>query len=247
MAHRTMTVSHIARALAGAAEVGSDRDLLARYVGSADQAAFAALAARHAGMVLGVCQRALPRAVDAEDTCQAVFLLLAQKASRVRWQSSVAGWLYTAARRVARNARLSAERRARREARAAVPEAVAPVDAMTGGELTAVLDHELSRLAPRYRDPLVLCCLEGLAQDEAASRLGVPIETLRHCASNAVANAWPPHYRRVGATSALPSWPSPPRPRRRQHRGWSNRFRLPGPGPRRPLLSPSLAASDIRS
>jgi len=179
MAQRTTTVSQLARALAGDAESQSDRDLLARFVAKGDQAAFAALAARHAGMVLGVCRRALPRAADAEDACQAVFLLLAQKAARVRWGSSVAGWLYTAARRVARNARVSAERRARREARAAVPEAVAPVDAMSGRELTIALDDELGRLPPGYRDPLVLCCLEGLAQDEAAARLGVPIETLR--------------------------------------------------------------------
>jgi len=180
MMHRTTTVSHLARTLAGReTDARSDRDLLARYVSCGDQAAFAALAARHASMVLGVCRRALPKVADAEDACQAVFLLLAQKASRVRWRSSVAGWLYTAARRVARNARVSADRRARREAQAAVPEAVAPVDAMTGRELTAVLDDELGRLPPRYRDPLVLCCLEGLTQDEAAARLGVPIETLR--------------------------------------------------------------------
>lgn len=180
MAHRTSTVSHLARAMAGgAAEARSDRDLLARFVAAGDQAAFAALTDRHAGMVLGVCRRALPRAADAEDACQAVFLLLAQKAARVRWRPSVAGWLYTVARRVARNTRVSAARRARREARAAVPEAVAPVDAMTGRELAAVLDDELGRLPPRYRDPLVLCCLEGLTQDEAAARLGIPIETLR--------------------------------------------------------------------
>src|SRR5262245_41156128 len=179
MAHRTTTVSHLARALAAGEAEGSDCELLARFVADGDQAAFAALAARHAGMVLGVCGRALSRAADAEDACQAVFLLLAQKAARVRWRSSAAGWLYTAARRVARNARRSAERRARREARAAVPEAVAPADTMTGRELTAVLDYELGRLPPRYRDPLVLCCLEHLTQDEAAARLGVPIETIR--------------------------------------------------------------------
>jgi RNA polymerase sigma factor (sigma-70 family) len=180
MAQRTTTVSHLARALAGGDfDARSDRELVTRFVASGDQAAFAALAARHTGMVLGVCRRALPRTADAEDACQAVFLLLSQKAARVRWRSSVAGWLYTVARRVARNARVSAERRARREARVAVPEAVAPVDAMTGRELTAVLDEELGRLPPRYRDPLVLCCLEGLAQDEAAARLAIPIETLR--------------------------------------------------------------------
>src|SRR5215470_10091360 len=102
MAQRTTTVSHLARALAGGDfDARSDRDLLTRFVATGDQAAFAALAARHTGMVLGVCRRALPHSADAEDACQAVFLLLSQKAARVRWRSSVAGWLYTVARRVA--------------------------------------------------------------------------------------------------------------------------------------------------
>jgi RNA polymerase sigma factor (sigma-70 family) len=177
---RPPTMARVVRALSTGNTTGlSDRELLARFVADGDQAAFAAVAARHTGMVLGVCRRLLPCSVDAEDACQAVFLLLAEKAPRIRWQGSVAGWLYTVARRVARNARLSAERRARRESRAAVPESVAPVDAMTGRELAAVLDEELGRLPPRYRDPLVLCCLEGLTQDEAAARLGRSVETLR--------------------------------------------------------------------
>src|SRR5262249_34192111 len=46
-------------------------------------------------------------------------------------------------------------------------------------ELVSALDEELARLPGRYRGPLVLCCLEGLARDEAARRLGVPLGTLR--------------------------------------------------------------------
>src|SRR4051812_22626969 len=179
MAHRPPTMARVVRALAAEPAALSDRDLLARFVADGDQAAFAAVAARHSGMVFGVCRRTLPRAADAEDACQAVFLLLAEKAARIRWQAWAAGWLYRAARGVARTARVAAERRARRESRAAVPESVAPADAMTGRELAAILDEELGRLPPRYRDPLVLCCLEGLTQDEAAGRLGVPVETLR--------------------------------------------------------------------
>src|SRR5205823_2946300 len=34
-------------------------------------------------------------------------------------------------------------------------------------------------LPPRYREPLVLCYLEGLTRDEAARRLGVPAATLK--------------------------------------------------------------------
>jgi RNA polymerase sigma factor (sigma-70 family) len=158
----------------------SDADLLRRFSDGNDQAAFAALLRRHGGMVLGVCRRVLPNQQDAEDAFQATFLILARKARRHnRWQASVANWLYATARKVSRNARVAAQRRARREARAAVPEAVQPVDAMSGRELLAALDEELDRLPPRYREPLILCYLEGLTRDEAAVRLGVPAGTIK--------------------------------------------------------------------
>jgi RNA polymerase sigma factor (sigma-70 family) len=158
----------------------SDGDLLRRFAAGNDQAAFAALVRRHGGMVLGVCRRVLPNLQDAEDACQTTFLILARKAqSQNRWQASVANWLYATARKVAHNALLAARRRARREARAAVPEAVPALDEMTGRELLAALDEELDRLPPRYREPLVLCYLEGLTRDEAAVRLGVPAGTIK--------------------------------------------------------------------
>src|SRR5262245_9977315 len=157
----------------------SDQEMLRRFSRDNDQAAFAALAGRHGGMVFGVCRRALAHQQDAEDACQATFLLLAQKAKRVRWQPSVANWLYTTARKVARNARVAAQRRARRERRAAVPESVPPAERMTVRELLAALDEELDKLSPRYREPLILCYLEGLTRDEAAARLGILAGTLK--------------------------------------------------------------------
>src|SRR5207237_6357944 len=53
------------------------------------------------------------------------------------------------------------------------------LDRMTAAELLSALDEELARLPDRYRGPLVLCGLEGLARDDAARRLGVPVGTLR--------------------------------------------------------------------
>jgi RNA polymerase sigma factor (sigma-70 family) len=156
----------------------TDRELLCRFLRENDQGAFETLVKRHTSMVLGVCRRALPTVQDAEDACQATFLVLANRAKDGRWQESVANWLYTTARKVARNARVAAERRARRESGAAVHEAVEPVDRMTGRELLAALDAALSSLPPRYREPLVLCYLEGLTHQEAATRLGVPLGTL---------------------------------------------------------------------
>jgi RNA polymerase sigma factor (sigma-70 family) len=157
----------------------SDRDLLTRYAESDDQAAFAAVVSRHTAMVQGVCRRLLHSQADAEDACQAVFLILSKKAKSLRWRESVANWLYITARKVAHNARLAQVRRAKRERAGAKPELVSPADTMSGRELVMVLDEELDKLSPRYREPLVLCYLEGLMRDEAAARLGVPEATLK--------------------------------------------------------------------
>lgn len=156
----------------------TDAELLHRFA-DGDEGAFAALFGRHAGMVLGVCRRALADPRDAEDACQATFLVLARKARAGGWRASVANWLHATARRVARNARVAAERRVRREAAAAVPEAVPAADGMTARELLAALDEELARLPARYREPLVLCYLEGLTRDQAARRLGLRPGTVK--------------------------------------------------------------------
>jgi RNA polymerase sigma factor (sigma-70 family) len=157
----------------------TDRDLLRRFAADGDQAAFGEVVRRHTGMVLGVCRRALPTSQDAEDACQATFLVLARKAGRGRWSESVAHWLFATARNVAHSARRNAERRARREKQAAVPVAVTPIDRLTGRELLTILDEELDRQPPIYRDPLVLYYLEELTREEIARRLGVPAGTVK--------------------------------------------------------------------
>jgi RNA polymerase sigma factor (sigma-70 family) len=157
-----------------------DRDLLERFVRSQDQSVFETLIARHSAMVLGVCRRELANLADAEDATQAVFLLLARKAADQTWQPSVAGWLYDTARKVSRNARVAAIRRAVRETRASARAPISsPPEDLTVRELLHALDEELDRLARRYREPLVLCYLEGLTRDEAALRLGVQPNTLK--------------------------------------------------------------------
>src|SRR5437870_250931 len=140
MASRTAGVfRHVIRSIAYADRIAlTDRELLRRFVEENDQAAFAALVSRHTGMVLGVCRRALANAQDAEDACQAVFLILAQKAKRGRWQLSIANWLYATGRNVARNTRVVAQRRTKWEGRAAVPETMQLVDEITGRELLMV-------------------------------------------------------------------------------------------------------------
>src|SRR5262245_21010576 len=60
-----------------------DGQLLARYAAARDEAAFAALVARHGPMVLSTCRAILRRDPDVEDAFQATFLVLARNARSV--------------------------------------------------------------------------------------------------------------------------------------------------------------------
>jgi RNA polymerase sigma factor (sigma-70 family) len=149
-----------------------DRDLLECYLERRDEAAFAALVRRHGGMVLGVCRSVLRDRHEAEDATQATYLVLARHAGSIRRRDGVAAWLHGVAYRVARKAQAATARRRLREVGAAVAEPAASADDLSWGEVRAALHAELSALPPRYREPLVLCYLEGLTLDETARRLG---------------------------------------------------------------------------
>src|SRR5919201_158011 len=75
----------------------SDAVLLARFARDRDEAAFAALVARHGRMVLGVCRRVLRDAHEAEDVAQATWLVLARKAATIRRPATLAAWLHRTA------------------------------------------------------------------------------------------------------------------------------------------------------
>jgi RNA polymerase sigma factor (sigma-70 family) len=156
----------------------SDRDLVARFAGQRDQAAFAELVRRHGPLVLGVCRRVTGHAEDAEDAFQAVFLVLAQNAGRITRPDLLGNWLYGVSVRVASRARRSAvRRRAREVAVSLLPDPPAEPRA-TLAELGPILDEELAALPEWYRAAILLCDLRGVSREEAATLLGVPEGTL---------------------------------------------------------------------
>ena len=160
----------------------SEGTLLERFVAAHDEAAMAALVARHGPMVLGVCRRLLRDEHDVEDAFQATFLVLVRRAAAIRDGERVGAWLHGVAHRVAVRARANAARRHAREPAGDVliQTALAPPAAEASlRELHAVIDDELARLPDSMRAPLVLCYLEGLTHDEAAQRLGWPVGTVR--------------------------------------------------------------------
>jgi RNA polymerase sigma factor (sigma-70 family) len=157
----------------------TDGQLLERFLGRKEEAAFEALVRRHGPMVLGVCRRVLPNAHDAEDAFQAAFLVLVRKASTIRRLESVGSWLYGVAYRTALDAaKMAARRRSRERQVSPMPEPVVVDEAGAGHDVRPVLDGELSRLPDKYREAVVLCDLEGKTRKEAARQLGVPEGTL---------------------------------------------------------------------
>ncbi|MBA4062586.1 MAG: hypothetical protein C0501_02545 [Isosphaera sp.] len=165
-------VAHVVR-VAEADRTGAvaDAELLERYIRHRDPAAFEVLVRRHGSMVLAACRRVLRIEQDAEDAFQATFLVLVRKADSVRPRALVASWLYGVAVRVALRVRLDAGRRLQKEHATARPGTVEPI---VGDDSVSVLDEVLSLLPAKYREPVVLCDLQGLTRTEAARRLGWP-------------------------------------------------------------------------
>jgi RNA polymerase sigma factor (sigma-70 family) len=167
--------------LGGAASL-TDGELLRRFIGQQDQAAFAEIVARHGPMVLRVCQRVLRHTQDAEDAFQATFVVLARKAELAAAKESVGGWLHCVACRTAWYAHRT--RAGRMHARR-MPLPSDPVPAVSSAQtdddadVWALLDHELHQLPQKYRSAMVLHYLEGKTVAETARELGCQTSALK--------------------------------------------------------------------
>lgn len=165
-----------------AMEDEDDQELLRRFAEDHDELAFEVIVRRHGPMVLGVCQRIMNHRQDAEDAFQATFLVLVQKASSLRKPELLANWLYGVACRIARKTCNRETRRAQQEPSAmSTNEAGSdPTTQAEWRELLSVMDEELQQLPSKYRQPLVLCYLSNMTNEEAAQRLGVPVGSMSY-------------------------------------------------------------------
>jgi RNA polymerase sigma factor (sigma-70 family) len=147
----------------------TDWQLLRKYADDNSQAAFAQLSQRYTNLVYRVCQRELGDPSLAEDAAQAVFLILARKASSLhptRQEATLSAWLFQTALLTAKNARRQEQRRMAKEEEAAQmqPPAVSPGWA----EIEPLLNDALQALPPGQRSLLI----ERFFHDRPLSEIG---------------------------------------------------------------------------
>lgn len=167
----------------------SDFDLLQDFAERGSEEAFRTLVERHVAMVHGVALRAVQDAHRADDVTQAVFILLARKASRLRRGRILAGWLYRTTRFVAMEA-VRAERRRQQHledfARMNATSSTSPL----WEQLAPLLDEVMARLGDIDRNAIVLRFLEersfadvgnalGTSEAAAKMRVGRALDKLR--------------------------------------------------------------------
>jgi RNA polymerase sigma factor (sigma-70 family) len=162
---------HILDRWRGSQESDLDSSLLARFLASRDEDAFAALVRRHGPLVYGTCRRILGTGGETEDAFQAVFFVLARRACTLKLDRSIGPWLYGVALRVAKKLRGQTVQRRLREMAAAKSEQVEATEPQD--EFWAILDEELTRLASPLREVVLLCDLSGQSHAQAGKSLGL--------------------------------------------------------------------------
>ena len=172
----------------------TDADLLARFAGARDEAAFAALVRRHAGLVFAAAMRRVGGRQDAEDVAQAVFVVLARKASRVDARGSLGPWLLRTTRLVAANALKRRRRREHHERLAARERAMNQPSTAAGGdpaevlawrEIAPILDDCVLRLCQRDRLAVVMRHFERRPIRDVAAALDVSDDAAKQRVSRA--------------------------------------------------------------
>jgi RNA polymerase sigma-70 factor (ECF subfamily) len=151
-----------------------------------DEAAWRALVEAYTRKVFGLAYRFTGRGEEAEDLTQEIFVKVYQTLHKYREQDGPFGaWLMAVARNHAIDRyRRGRQERARREEDPLVLDTARatsehPVEGIERDERARIVHRGLRALPPELRLPLVLCDLQGMPYDEIASRLAVPLGTVK--------------------------------------------------------------------
>ena len=152
----------------------SDKELMREFTENNSEVAFSELVSRYINLVYSVALRYMANGEDAQDVTQAVFIILAKKAVKLRERTTLTGWLYETTRLAAAGCLRARARRQTHEQEAAMESnlnesAPDPV----WHQLAPHLEDAMSRLGAKDRALLALRFFENKTGAEAAALLGI--------------------------------------------------------------------------
>jgi RNA polymerase sigma factor (sigma-70 family) len=150
----------------------SDAELLRSFTHEQSEAAFAQLVARYVDLVYSSAFRQTSSHALAQDITQAIFVILARKASSLRRETVLSGWLFRAVRYAVLDAHKLEKRRQHREREAALMEQTSHATDDVWEQMAPVLDEALAALGARNRHAVLLRFFEKKSFAEIATVLG---------------------------------------------------------------------------
>mgnify|MGYP000901160298 CR=1 FL=1 len=162
-----------------------DLALVARCL-DGDGGSWETLVSKHRRRVFNIAYKFTGRHDRAEDLSQEIFLRVFRNLGKFDRDADFSKWLAS----VARNHCIDHYRSTRREQRTMVDDGLAyeqapassasdPIRAIEAAEAKELLRRGLAQLPPKLREAVVLRDLRGLAYEEMAEQLGLPVGTIK--------------------------------------------------------------------
>jgi RNA polymerase sigma factor (sigma-70 family) len=156
----------------------NDWELLQNYVQKRSESAFHTLVERYLALVHSVAMRQVQNSQLADEVAQSVFILLSRKASSLKREILLSGWLFRTTRFVAARAQRAEQRRQRREQEAYDMQQL-NTDDESWRWIRPILDEALEQLGATDRNLMLLRFYEGKNHRESGEALGLSEEAAR--------------------------------------------------------------------
>jgi RNA polymerase sigma-70 factor (ECF subfamily) len=162
--------------------LAEERTLVDR-VRAGEPRAFEVLVRTYQHRVFGVAARMLGNTAEAEEVAQEVFLRVHRAIGEFRGEAKLSTWLYTITSRLCLGRLGGRERRVARDGEEVLTRLASgeadPAAALERSELEVALHRAIGELPEDRRVVVILRDLEGLAYEEIAAALELPVGTVR--------------------------------------------------------------------
>src|SRR6185436_87123 len=156
-----------------------DMQLLREYAWGRSEQAFTTLVSRHLGLVHSVALRQVANSSQAEEITQAVFIILARKAEKLRPGTILAGWLFNTTRLTAANFIRDQSRRRRHEQEAAMQSQIQESGTDVWRRLAPLLDEAVADLNEADRNAILLRFMKGHDFKSISAATGASEDSVR--------------------------------------------------------------------